>query len=430
MTSAGQLSYNSATPPRLSSPPSTEKSQAANGKNKISSKDTSKNASNDSGLTESKPSTPLTPIESSNNSEQSSNFSSNNSSSSSSGISDEQPAVESFNQASSSRKKSLDVERVEEEESRIVEEQPVGRSAIICSEPTSAEPGKTPNDDTSEPVNELGDLPRSGRGNQKKCQSSLQQGQPATKSQSFADAQSFAKSHQKRATEQGGSPTNSQSSKGSSRDFAARARSVDNNDVVSGSVQLSKGRLAQGSSSNKPSSKQHNKNGNNTNQKKATSKSNNKESNLSVEQHPVAGKTKHHQQQHSSDHQHPSTSSGSGGGGLVHNNSSSSIASSLSNRGNSSSHFHHNHNHQQQSSKHHHHHQHHHHQQQQQVKLGTLVRQCRGKLASVLGRAIQNSLSSYNTRKFAGLLITLFTMFAMLLAIFIHLYIIAPVAEL
>lgn len=63
------------------------------------------------------------------------------------------------------------------------------------------------------------------------------------------------------------------------------------------------------------------------------------------------------------------------------------------------------------------------------IKFSSLFRQCRTKFVTMLGRLVQNSLSSYSDTKFAGLLLILFTIFAMLLAIFIHLYIVAPVSE-
>lgn len=50
-------------------------------------------------------------------------------------------------------------------------------------------------------------------------------------------------------------------------------------------------------------------------------------------------------------------------------------------------------------------------------------KQCRNKFVSILGRLVQNSLSTYSDAKFAGLLLVMFTIFAMLLAIFIHIYI-------
>lgn len=63
------------------------------------------------------------------------------------------------------------------------------------------------------------------------------------------------------------------------------------------------------------------------------------------------------------------------------------------------------------------------------IKFSSLFRQCRTKFVTMLGRLVQNSLSSCSDTKFAGLLLILFTIFAMLLAIFIHLYIVAPVSE-
>lgn len=65
----------------------------------------------------------------------------------------------------------------------------------------------------------------------------------------------------------------------------------------------------------------------------------------------------------------------------------------------------------------------------QSMKMTNLFRQCRGKFVSMLGKLVQNSLSSYSDTKFAGLLLVIFTIFAMLLAVFIHLYIVAPVTE-
>ena len=85
---------------------------------------------------------------------------------------------------------------------------------------------------------------------------------------------------------------------------------------------------------------------------------------------------------------------------------------------NSNHHYHNNHNH---------HHQHHGNNQQQSIKVSNLLKQCRNKFVTNMGKLVQNSLSSYSDTKFAGLLLIMFTMFAMLLAIFIHYYIIAPV---
>lgn len=65
----------------------------------------------------------------------------------------------------------------------------------------------------------------------------------------------------------------------------------------------------------------------------------------------------------------------------------------------------------------------------QSVKFTNLVRQCRGKFFATIGRLIKSSLSSYSDTKFAGLLLVIFTIFAMLLAVFIHLYIVAPVTD-
>jgi len=65
----------------------------------------------------------------------------------------------------------------------------------------------------------------------------------------------------------------------------------------------------------------------------------------------------------------------------------------------------------------------------QPIKLSNLFKLFRTKVLSMLGRLVQNSLSSYSDTKFAGLLLVLFTVFAMLLALFIHLYIVAPVTE-
>lgn len=100
-------------------------------------------------------------------------------------------------------------------------------------------------------------------------------------------------------------------------------------------------------------------------------------------------------------------------------NTSSQInahAGNISNIKSSSSH-HHNHNH------HHHHHNH------QPIKFSSLMRQCRNKITATLGTVVQNSFSSYSDTKFALLLVVVFTIFAMLLAIFIHLYILPPVNE-
>lgn len=65
----------------------------------------------------------------------------------------------------------------------------------------------------------------------------------------------------------------------------------------------------------------------------------------------------------------------------------------------------------------------------QSVKFTNLIRQCRGKFFATIGRLIKSSLSSYSDTKFAGLLLVIFTIFAMLLAVFIHLYIVAPVTD-
>lgn len=100
---------------------------------------------------------------------------------------------------------------------------------------------------------------------------------------------------------------------------------------------------------------------------------------------------------------------------------SSSVANSSSfpSRVNTSSQINTHHNNNNKSSSLHHH----------PIKFSNLVRQCRNRFVSTLGNLVQNSLSSYSDTKFAGLLLVLFTVFAMLLAIFIHLYIVAPVNE-
>jgi hypothetical protein len=72
-------------------------------------------------------------------------------------------------------------------------------------------------------------------------------------------------------------------------------------------------------------------------------------------------------------------------------------------------------------------HHHHHHGTNQSIKITNLLKQCRNKFATNMAKLVQNSLSGYSDTKFAGLLLIIFTMFATLLAIFIHYYIIAPV---
>lgn len=63
------------------------------------------------------------------------------------------------------------------------------------------------------------------------------------------------------------------------------------------------------------------------------------------------------------------------------------------------------------------------------VKVSSLVRQSRVKLVDLLGKLVRNSLSSCSDTKFAGVLLVLFTTFAMLLALLIHVYFVAPVTE-
>lgn len=63
------------------------------------------------------------------------------------------------------------------------------------------------------------------------------------------------------------------------------------------------------------------------------------------------------------------------------------------------------------------------------IKLSSLLRQSRVKLVSVLRKLVQSSLSTYSDTKFAGLLLVLFTTFALLLALIIHVYIVAPVTD-
>lgn len=65
----------------------------------------------------------------------------------------------------------------------------------------------------------------------------------------------------------------------------------------------------------------------------------------------------------------------------------------------------------------------------QPIKFSNLFKQCRSQFIASLNKLVKNSLSSYSDTKFAGILLVLFTTFAILLALFIHLYIVAPVNE-
>lgn len=86
-----------------------------------------------------------------------------------------------------------------------------------------------------------------------------------------------------------------------------------------------------------------------------------------------------------------------------------------------------------------HNHHHHHHQNgssstgksstPQPVRKTNLIRQCRTKVATLLGRLVKNSLSSCSDTKFVTVLLTLFTCVASLLAMCIHSFIVAPVTD-
>jgi len=102
-------------------------------------------------------------------------------------------------------------------------------------------------------------------------------------------------------------------------------------------------------------------------------------------------------------------------------NSSTTTNNSLQS-GNTSSH-----NHQQHISNHNGHNSHKH--QQQHVKLSTMIKQCRNRLFSGLGKMVRKSFSSCSDTKFASLIILVFTVFAVLLAYFIHLYLVAHVTD-